>query len=295
MTIVKLFIMIIIQIIIISFNCECQALSPFESLQRGYLLKNYPNLFNYDKKHTDSVSYYYEYLLKTLNENDYNYGLGIVLAAEYYYDINDLVKSDSLYRLFLEIKNPVEYKPLKDTIEGYFNPNLISENYYRFVYEDLCEINIKFKNFSKALNYVYQAEKSKFAHFCGNAYMERGPFLVDKKARCYLGLNLRDSALKILLPHIFNIYFNEYGRLIDTTLQLLKEKYKGNTRELVGIAFNNMKTEKEKYKNEFYDLYFIYIDSIKIYIPDPKPLGKSKESDYIKYLWDSDFYKKIIK
>lgn len=268
-----------------------QTLTPLESLKRGYLLDNFPNLFNYDKTHSDSVPYYYDYFLRNVNTKEQNYGLGIFYTANYYFEKRSFTISDSLFILFLNIKQPKTYKDI--SIKAYFSPDLNPKSYFHYVYESLCDIKLEQQKFSEALKYITQAERSSFQHFCGNAYKSRAPYLADKKAKCYIGLNQQESALKILLPHIFNKYYGKYDDLIRTTAKLLKDRNKDATKEIVEKAFREMKTEKVKYEKTTFDEYFIEINGVKINIPTPNFSGENKEMDYIKYIWNSDFYKLI--
>jgi len=269
-----------------------QTLTPFESLKRGFLLYDGPSdNFKNDTIHIDSVQYYYDYFLKNVNEKERNYGLGVFYVANYYFEKKSFAKSDSLFKIFLNIKHPKKYKDkgLKD----YFDFELAPKNYYHYVYEFLCDTKLEQQNFTEALKYIKLAEKSPFQHFCGNAYMSRGPFLADKKAKCYIGLNQQDSALITLLPHIFNNYYNKFKDLIQTTAKLLKDKNKDGTKDIVEKAFREMRTEKVKYEKKIYEEYFIEINGVKIDVPSPNFSGKNEELDYINYIWDSDFYKLI--
>ncbi len=117
-----------------------QSLTSFESLKRGYLLDNYPNLFNYDKTHTDSTPYYYDYFLRNVNKNEKNYGLGIFYAANYYFEKESFKISDSLFNIFLNIKQPRKYKDI--SVKDYFNPDRNPKSYFHFVYESLCDIKL---------------------------------------------------------------------------------------------------------------------------------------------------------
>jgi hypothetical protein len=277
-------------LLIIFNNVYGQKLDPYKCLKRALILDNYPNLVKYDTLHTDSVPFYYNYFLLNANNKDHNFGMGVFYCAAYYYEIQSFEKADSLYELFLTIKQPKKYKiiEVKDWFSTMPDPSL----YYFYVYNDLCEINLNKKNYRKALDYIILSEKSPFYHFCANAHLSRGPFVADKKAKCYIGLNEKDSALIILLPHIFNKYYKEYNELVKTTASLLKDKYKDKTKEIVEKAFGEMKTEKVKYNKTFYDKYFIEIDDVKIEIPSPTSFTKeSTEKDYINYIWNSDFYK----
>lgn len=281
--------LIAVIIIIFSLNSSSQTLDPYKSLRRGYLLDGYPNLVNYDKTRTDSVPYYFDDFLKFLNKKDKNYGYGIYQVANYYFDKNDFDKADSLYQIFLNLNHPKEYDEILYNGDKGVEPNHL----FFFVYNNLCEINLKRNNYNLALTYINLSEKSPFEHFCGNAEPSRRAYTADTKAKCYIGLNKQDSALIVLLPYIFDKGTEDYYSIIAQASQLLKNKYKDKTKEIVESAFENIAVEEDKYEGTIYHSYYIKIDGILIYVHRIYPTGDENETDSKKYLWNSDFYNMI--
>lgn len=281
--------LIAIIILVFSLNSTSQTLDPYKSLRRGYMLNNYPNLVNYNKIHTDSVPYYFDDFLKFLNKKDKNYGYGIYQVAIYFFEKNNFAKADSLYQIFLNLNHPKEY----DEILYNGDEGVVPNNLFFFVYNDLCEINLKRNNYKLALKYICLSEKSPFEHFCGNAEPSRSAFTAYTKAKCYLGLNKQNSALMELLPYIFDQETEDYDNIIAQASQLLKNKYKDKTKEIVESAFENIAVEEDKYEGTIYHSYYIKIDGILIYVHRIYPTGDENETDSKKYLWNSDFYNMI--
>ncbi|MEI6091241.1 MAG: hypothetical protein WCR42_12370 [bacterium] len=294
---IKLGILLMILFILFKSDAFCEKQDAYNCLKRGDLLDNYPNFVQYDKSRTDSVPYYYDCFLKNVKANYKNYGYAIYLAANYYYDNDDFAKADSLYQIFLKIKQPKFYEDItyidfgeklnKEDLK--FSP----QGLFYYVYNSLCEINLKRNNYSLALKYIKLSEKSPFNHFCGNAYPTRRAFIAYTKARCYLGLNKQNSALMELLPYIFNQETEDYDNIITKASQLLKNKYKDKTKEIVESAFKNIAVEEDKYEGTIYHSYYIKIDGILIYVHRIYPTGDENEADSKKYLWNSDFYNMI--
>ncbi|MBK0403146.1 hypothetical protein I5M27_09130 [Adhaeribacter sp. BT258] len=275
----------------ISSFTQGQVLAPFESLKRAILFHYKSNSFSNDNLiASDSAKFYFENFLTNVNKNDPNFGLGVFYASQFYFDKEEFNKAEKLLKLFLDLKPPKQYQEFryKDEFVSELDPNY----YYRFVYEQLNEISLNKKEYGLALDYIRLAEKSSFQHFCVNAYSTRRPFLAYRKAKSFIGLNQPDSALKVLLPHIFQENFSENAELVETAVSLLKAKFNGNTFNIVNNAFKNISSKKIRYDKTKFTIYFVELDRVIIEVPTPL-LVKFNEADYKDYIFSSRFYKQI--
>lgn len=200
-------------------------------------------------------------------------------ALEYYQELIDsFPKSNLLFRA-LNNKGFVELA-LDDTEEatktflrildskaddkekGGVGSGLMGEpyaNYKNRATKVLAKIYIEGKDYKKAIKYLDLTKEFPYRHFCGNEYAAAEIYMCELYAKCYLGLNDTDKALKILLPNLLeNGLADNSDIVILTTETLLKRYSKTELRTLFENAFKSYKTEKVKPKDsDEYERYYV--------------------------------------
>lgn len=169
-------------------------------------------------------------------------------------------------------------------------------NYKNRAAKILASICIKETNYEEALKYLDLTKKYPYRHFCGNEYAADDIYMSELYAKCYLGLNDTDKALKILLPNLLENGLASNSDLVVLTTETLLKKYsKDELKTLFENAFKTYKTEKIKPKNsDEYEKYYITfldtdieISSWRFEFMQPDERQKEIESIYKK----SKFYK----
>lgn len=237
-------------------------------------------------------------------------------ALEYYQELIDSFPKSSLVFRALNNKGFIELA-LNDTEEvtktfqqildskaddkekGGIGSGIMAEpyaNYKNRAAKVLANIYIEGNDFKKAIKYLDLTKKFPYRHFCGNEYAADEIYMSELYAKCYLGLNDTDKALKILLPHLFDNGLADNSNLVILTTETLLKQY--SKTELISIyenAFKSFKTEKIKQKDsDEYERYYITfletdIDLNTWRLEYIKPEEKQKEIENI--YKTSQFYK----
>jgi len=200
-------------------------------------------------------------------------------ALEYYQELIDSFPQSNLLFRALNNKGFIELA-LEDTEEaiktfqiildskaednekGGIGSGLMGEpyaNYKNRAAKMLAEIYIKAYDYKKAVKYLGLTRQFPYRHFCGNEYAADEIYMSELYAKCYLGLNETDKALKILLPNLLENGLADNSDLVILTTETLLKRYpKAELRTLYENAFKSYKTEKIKPKDsDEYEKYFI--------------------------------------
>lgn len=236
-------------------------------------------------------------------------------ALGYYQDlINGFPKSKLLFRTLnnkgfieLALDDKVEAKKtfLKiidskadDKEKGGIGSGIMAEpyaNYKNRAAKILADISIKDSNYTDAIKYLDLTQKYPYRHFCGNEYAADEIYVSQLYATCYLGINDKQKALKILLPNILENGLADNSDLVDLVYKtLLKDYQKDELKVKYEQAFKGYQTEKVKSENEEYHKYYITFLDTKIELSAwqldyLKPEEKQNEIDNI--YRNSKFYK----
>ncbi len=152
----------------------------------------------------------------------------------------------------------------------------------------LAEMSLQENNFTEALEYLDETKKYPYKDFCGNGYTGDEIYMSELYAKCYLGLNNDQKALKVLLPHLIENGLAGNSSLVELTYKtLLKQNSKEELRVKFEKAFRNYQTEKVKSKEMAYEKYYITFLDTKIELPSwefesmkPKERQKGIEEIY---------------
>lgn len=175
-------------------------------------------------------------------------------------DLNDTKDATKTFQRILDSN-------ADDKEKGGIGSGLMAEpyaNYKNRASKTLAEIYIKANDYEKAIKYLDLTKKFPYRHFCGNEYAADEIYMRELYARCYLGLNDTDKALKILLPSLLENGLASNSDLVIVAAEtLLKKHSKGELKTLYENAFKSYKTEKIKPKNsdEYEKYYIIFLDT----------------------------------
>ena len=191
----------------------------------------------------------------------------------------------------------------EDKEKGGIGSGLMGEpyaNYKNRAVKTLASICIKENNYTEAIKYLDLTKKFPYRHFCGNEYAADEIYMSELYAKCYLGLNDSDKALKVLLPNLLENGLADNSELVVLTTETLLKKYsKEELKTLFENAFRKYRTEKIKPKDsEEYEKYYITflstdleINSWRLDIVEPD----KKQTEIENIYKTSQFYKLLNK
>lgn len=185
-----------------------------------------------------------------------------------------------------------------DKEKGGIGSGIMAEPYANFknrASKILADIHIKDSNYAEAIKYLDLTKKYPYRHFCGNEYASDKIYMSTLYAKCYIGLNNKNEALKILLPNLLENGLANNSNLVELTHKILREQFsKDDLKTKYEQAFKNYQIEKIKNKDNEYENYFITFLDTKIKLSSwrleyMKPEEKQKEID--RMYTQSKFYK----
>lgn len=173
-------------------------------------------------------------------------------------------------------------------------------NYKNRACKILADLELKNKNYQKAINYLDTTKKYPYQHFCGNEFASEEIHMAEMYSNCYLGLNQYEKAYDILLPYIIENGLASNSEIIEITFNALLKNYK---KEELKSQFENsfkdvLAIKETRNKNE-YTFYYINFLNRKIELSSWKLNEMMNEQEQEKVIAEiknnSEFYKLLTK
>lgn len=204
-----------------------------------------------------ALTYFTELVKKYPDSNLYFMALNNKAQLEM--ELDDPKSANETYIKILESK-------ANDKDRGGLGSGLMAEpyaNYKNRACVRLAELEYKLGNYNNAIKYLKLTEKYPYQHFCGNAFAGEELYMAGLFAKNYVALGDTKSALKHLLPDIFNNDFADNTEVVELTAKIIiKEFGRQKARSLFNDAKNTLQYKNEKRsgytdENEFYTIQFL--------------------------------------